>query len=135
MKGKSLFIYLFLLFTVFPVTELALLIQLGQRIGTLYVILLILVTGLLGAYLAKTQGLSVLRQLKARVGAGQIPTSELIDGVLVLFGAAFLITPGLITDAIGLTAVVPPTRTFYRELIKRRVMHLLSAGVVYVHRS
>lgn len=130
-------LYLILLFTLFPVAELALLIQVGKRIGTLYTVLIILGTGVLGAYLAKSQGLSVIRQVKERVGQGQVPANEIIDGVLVLFGAAFLVTPGLVTDVIGLSAVVPPTRTLYREVIKRRIMRLLggASDIIHIRRS
>lgn len=130
-------LYLILLFTLFPVAELALLIQVGKRIGTLYTVLIILGTGVLGAYLAKSQGLSVIRQVKERVGQGQVPANEIIDGVLVLFGAAFLVTPGLVTDVIGLSAVIPPTRTLYREVIKRRIMSLLggASDIIHIRRS
>ncbi|MEW6524306.1 MAG: FxsA family protein [Bacillota bacterium] len=137
MRGRRILLYLILLFTLFPVAELALLIQVGKRIGTLYTVLIILGTGVLGAYLAKSQGLSVIRQVKERVGQGQVPANEIIDGVLVLFGAAFLVTPGLVTDVIGLSAVVPPTRTLYREVIKRRIMRLLggASDIIHIRRS
>ncbi len=130
MRARKLLVYLLLAFTVFPLVELALLIEVGRRIGSLYTVAIILVTGVLGAYLARAQGLSVVRQVKARTSRGEIPGNELIDGVLVLTGAAFLITPGVITDLAGLSLVAPPTRRWYRETLKRRLVDLLTGGPV-----
>jgi UPF0716 protein FxsA len=129
-RARKLLVYLLLAFTVFPLVELALLIEVGRRIGSLYTVAIILVTGVLGAYLARAQGLSVVRQVKARTSRGEIPGNELIDGVLVLTGAAFLITPGVITDLAGLSLVAPPTRRWYRETLKRRLVDLLTGGPV-----
>jgi UPF0716 protein FxsA len=93
---------LLLLFIVVPIVELIVLIQLGGLIGTLATIGIIVITGALGASLARWQGLSVLRQIQLDVAAGRLPAGSLVDGVIILMAAALLVTPGLlITDGAG----------------------------------
>ena len=102
---------LLLLFIVVPVVELVLLIEIGQRIGTLTTIGLIMMTGIVGASLARQQGISTLGRLRKDLDEGRLPAEAIIDGVLILVAAAVLITPGVLTDAFGLPllgAGVPP---------------------------
>jgi len=101
---------LFLLFTVVPAIELALLVTLGTAIGGLETFLLVLITGALGAAFARTEGISVLRQLQSSVSRGIPPTDTLVEGVLVLVGGVLLVTPGVLTDALGLSLIMPWTR-------------------------
>ena len=109
------------LFVGVPLVELLLLIEIGQRIGTLPTIALIVVTGILGATLARQQGFRVLRQIQDEVAQGQVPTSAMVDGVIVLIAAAVLLTPGILTDAVGFACLVPAVRVRIRRLLRRRL--------------
>ncbi len=117
---------LLLLFILVPIVELILLIQLGGVIGTWPTIGLIVVTGTLGASLARWQGLSVLRQMQFELGAGRLPAGSLVDGVIILIAAALLVTPGLITDLFGFLCLVPA----FRRVIKRRLKQRFERAIV-----
>ena len=119
---------LLLLFTIIPIVELALLIQIGQYIGTLNTIALILVTGVVGAFLAKSQGLAIISRIKHQLDAGNMPGVEIIDGVCILAGGVTLLTPGLLTDAAGFLLIVPFTRVFFRKLILKKIRQKLADG-------
>lgn len=108
---------LLLLFTVVPLVELYLLIRLGQQIGIGGTVAIVIGTGVLGAWLARLQGLRVLRELRQRIDAGQVPTDPLIDGLLILIAGAVLLTPGLITDACGFLLLAPQVRAIVRRKI------------------
>ncbi len=103
---------LILLFTVVPAVELFLLLQLGAWLGPTTTFLLILLTGLLGAFLAKREGLGVLRDLQGELNSGLPPGDRLMEGVLVVVGGLLLITPGVFTDLTGFLLIAPPTRRY-----------------------
>jgi len=107
--------WLFILFVLVPALELYLLIEIGTVIGAWNTFLLILGTGLLGSWLAKSQGLATWRAMNQRFAQGQIPGKELMDGAIILVCAALLLTPGILTDAIGLAGLVPVTRSLFRN--------------------
>ena len=109
--------WLFILFVLVPALELYLLIQVGTLVGAWNTFLLILGTGLLGSWLAKSQGLATWRAINQRFGQGQIPGKELMDGAIILVCAALLLTPGILTDAIGLAGLIPVTRTVFRNTL------------------
>ncbi|HSW45123.1 MAG TPA: FxsA family protein [Phycisphaerae bacterium] len=111
---------LFLLFTLVPVVELALLIKIGQHIGALQTIALLLLSGAIGAGLAKHEGLRTWRMIQDDLAHGRIPTDRLIDGLLILLAGALLITPGVITDGIGFALLLPPARRLVRAYLKKR---------------
>jgi len=92
---------LLLLFIVVPIVELGLLLKLGEWMGALPTLGLIIATGALGAYLARRQGLGVLRRAQAETEAGRLPAGELLEGLLILVAGAVLMTPGVLTDAFG----------------------------------
>jgi len=110
---------LLLLFTLVPAIELGLLIEVGRRIGTLPTLGLILFTGVLGAALARYQGIVVLRRMQEEVAEGRLPAASLLDGVVILIAAALLVTPGILTDAVGFALLVPVTRAGIRRLLRR----------------
>jgi UPF0716 protein FxsA len=110
---------LLLLFILTPVLEMAVLIELGKRIGTLQTIGIIVITGIVGASLAKSQGLRIYRNLKTSVHNGELPHNHMIEGLLILIGGALLITPGILTDIAGFTLVLPWTRRLIRERLKK----------------
>ncbi len=114
-----MFFYLLLLFTLVPVMELWLLLQIGQMTSTLFTISLIIVTGIIGAALAKHQGLENLRKLQTGMSSGQAPTDTLIDGLLILVAGAVLITPGVLTDLFGFSLLIPPLRSVIRNGLKK----------------
>ncbi len=119
---------LFLLFTVGPVVELYLLIELGRATSAGTVVAVVLCTGFAGAALAKRQGLGLLRRMNEDLAAGRLPTEGLLDGLMILFGGALLITPGLVTDALGLALLFPPTRRVFKAGVKRWIQRQIELG-------
>jgi len=119
---------IYLLFIVIPAVELVLLIEVGKQIGTLPTIGLIVATGFIGATLARYQGLAVLARLRSEVGAGQLPGDVLIDGVLILVAGALLVTPGVLTDAVGFLLLIPPTRAGLKRYLKKRFQRAVNEG-------
>lgn len=108
--------WLFLLFVALPALEIYLLIQIGQIIGGLQTFGLILSTGLVGSYLAKKQGVAVWTELNNKLNSGRMPGNELIDGAIILISGTLLVTPGVITDLIGILGLFPLTRALFRKL-------------------
>ena len=102
--------WILLLFVVMPPLEMFLLLQIGSLLGPLQTFLLILITGVVGGWLAKREGLQVLRQLSAELQRGLPPGSRLVEGALVLAGGILLITPGVLTDLAGMLLIFPHTR-------------------------
>src|SRR5436190_7759005 len=111
---------LILVFIVLPIAELYVILKVGDLIGVLPTIALLVADSLLGSYLLKSQGRTVWRRFQETMQAGRIPHREVFDGVMVIFGAAFLITPGFITDIIGVLLLLPPTRSVLRRWLIRR---------------
>lgn len=125
---------LLLLFTLVPLVELYLLIVIGQAIGALPTVLLVVLTGAIGASLARQQGFSVYRRINAEMNQGHFPANELIDGVLIFASGVTLLTPGIITDALGFLLLFPVTRAPVREFIKRRFRRMnLQGSATTVH--
>jgi len=114
-----MFIRLLILFTLVPVGELALLIEIGRRIGVWPTIAIILATGVAGSLLLKWQGFETWRRFKSELSEGRFPGNTIIDGVAIILGGAFLLTPGVITDCCGILLLIPPTRALFIKLIKR----------------
>lgn len=111
---------LLLLFIFVPAIELAILIEIGSHWGTIPTLALIVSTGALGAFLARVQGLSVLRAAQLQMERGELPAGSLADGVLILLAAALLVTPGVLTDVAGFLLLVPRVRTGIKGLVLRR---------------
>ncbi len=116
---------LLLLFLLIPTVELALLIEVGSRIGTMPTLALIAITGVLGAFLARSQGLSVLRHMQSEVAAGRLPAAALVDGGIILLAGVVLITPGFLTDALGFLCLVPAFRKLIRRVLWRRLQRAI----------
>ena len=108
---------LVLLFLVVPFVELYVLLQVGQAIGVLNTIVVLIAVSALGAWLVKREGLAVLRRAQQRVDGGQLPGRELVDGVLILFAGALLLTPGFVTDVLGIVLLFPVTRIAFRAYV------------------
>ena len=112
---------LILVFIVVPLAELYVILKVGDAIGVVWTILLLAADSVLGSLLLRAQGRSVWRRFNETMAAGRVPHRELIDGVLIVFGGAFLITPGFLTDIVGLLLLVPPTRSVIRRVVARRL--------------
>jgi UPF0716 protein FxsA len=110
---------LLFIFIVVPIAELYVIFKVGEAIGVPLTILLLAVDSIIGSLLLKSQGRAVWRRFSETMAAGRIPHREVLDGVMVIFGGAFLITPGFITDLIGLFLLLPPTRALARGLLIR----------------
>ncbi len=116
-----MFARLLILFTVVPLIELALLIKLGNRIGLWPTIFIVIATGVLGAALARSQGTQVIGAIRAEVAEGRPPTESLINGLLVLVGGVVLLTPGLLTDLLGFSLLIPFTRNWFKKKLQSRL--------------
>lgn len=121
---------LLILFILVPAVELALLIELGRVIGTPGTLGIIVLTGAVGASLARRQGLRVLRDLQAESAAGRLPADSLMDGAIILLAGALLITPGILTDAFGFLCLIPTTRALGKRAIRRRFEQAVREGSV-----
>jgi len=115
-----MFAKLLLLFITIPLLEMWLLIEIGKRIGTLNTIAIVIITGLAGAWLARSQGAQIIRNIQAELQIGRIPSEQLIDGLLILIGGVLLLTPGLLTDIAGLLFLIPLTRRLFKQIIKKQ---------------
>lgn len=120
-----MFLKLFSLFLIIPLIEIYLLIKIGGIIGAFYTILIILITASLGAYLTKSQGFRVLRQIQDATRQGYMPGNELLHGLFVLIGGFALLTPGFLSDTIGFSMLIPQTREIYvkiaKEILKKKI--------------
>jgi UPF0716 protein FxsA len=116
---------LILLFIALPIAELYVIIQVGQSIGVLPTLALLIADSILGAALLRSQGRAAWARFNLAIAEGRVPAREVFDGAMIILGGALLLTPGFITDVFGLVLLVPPTRALMRRavaaLAKRRV--------------
>jgi len=108
-----------------PLIDLFLLIALADAIGLAETVVIVLATGVVGSLLARDQGLATVRKFRASVRMGRPPSTEMVEGALILVGAALLVTPGLITDATGFVLLLP----FTRGIVRRRLVEILRSRV------
>lgn len=121
---------LFILFAAVPFVELALLISLGQQIGFWPTIALVIATAILGAVVLNRQGLQTMQRISAALASGEPPIQPVVDGFFLVIAGAFLLTPGVLTDAIGLALLVPAVR---RALARWGFGHLMKRASFTVH--
>lgn len=119
---------LILAFIIVPLAELAVIVKVSHLIGLVPTLVFLLTVSVVGAWLAKREGLSVLSRFKAQLSAGSVPGAELVDGVLVIVAGALLLTPGFITDATALVLLLPPVRASVRKRLRRTVEKRLNLG-------
>jgi UPF0716 protein FxsA len=110
---------LILLFTVIPIVELIVLIEIGSRLGTVVTLLLLLGTAVLGAALARHEGLKTLQRVQSKLADGIMPDEELLDGALILVAGVMLLTPGLLTDVWGVFLLIPGSRRVVKRWVRR----------------
>ena len=111
---------LILLLVSVPLLELYVIVQVAGGLGAGQTILLLLVVSVVGAWMVRRSGLGVLNQIRTRLEQGEIPGNELVDGLLIMLAGAFMLTPGFITDGVGLLLLFPPTRMAVRSVLVRR---------------
>lgn len=124
----------FLLLIIIPACELGILIWSGKTIGLIPTILLIIATGIGGAYLAKYQGLLAVRKVQEQLNRGMMPGEELIDGICVLVGGCLLLSPGFLTDIFGLILLLPPTRVLIKPVIKKMFSRWINRNTITIIR-
>ncbi|NSX53587.1 FxsA family protein [Parasulfitobacter algicola] len=112
---------LLLLFILVPLIEIALFIQAGKFIGLWPTLIIVILTAILGTRLVKSQGLSIIRRLQDAMSDLKDPTLPLVEGAMVLFSGALLLTPGFFTDAVGLLLLVPAVRQAIYEKMRNRI--------------
>jgi UPF0716 protein FxsA len=122
------FAVLALLFVVLPFVELYVIVQVAHVMGVLPTLAILLLVSIGGAWLVKREGFSVIRRAQARMNEGRVPGRELVDGMLILFAGVLLLTPGFITDAVGILLLLPPVRAGVRfaalRYLSKRVVEL-----------
>jgi len=123
---------LFILFTLVPLLELYLLIKVGSHLGAEATILLIVLTGGVGALMARMQGFQVIVQIRERLRGGVLPADELLAGGLIVVGGLLLVTPGLLTDAVGLALLLPFVRSRVVVWIKDFMRRKIQEGHVHI---
>ncbi len=125
---------LFLCFTLIPVVELYLLIQVGTVLGGVNTILLVIVSGFLGAWLARLEGMNTLVKLRVNLQQGLMPAEELLDAVIIFIAGVVLITPGFITDILGLLLLWPVTRNRLKRFLRKKFDELNAKGNINITR-
>jgi UPF0716 protein FxsA len=121
---------LFLLFVGLPLVELGLLVEIGRWLGLLPTLALVLTTGAVGAALARRQGVRVWLDIQRELREGRMPVGGMLDGFMILIGGVLLLTPGLLTDLMGLSLLLPATRRFYKDRLRRRLERMMQSGQV-----
>ena len=112
---------LFLAFTIIPIIEIYLLIEIGSMFGTLTAVTLVILTGFLGAFLARMQGLQTLYRIRESLREGRMPSGELLDALLIVIAGLVLLTPGFLTDSVGFLLLIPATRNFIKYWLRRQI--------------
>ena len=130
-RGSALWVLL-IAFVAVPLAEIFVLIQVGQVIGAWWTIILLVLDSLIGAWLVKREGARAWRALSTALQSGRMPAGELADGALILIGGTLMLTPGFVTDAVGIALILPLTRPFARRLLTTVVSRRLV--VLNVHR-
>ena len=115
-----MFVVLLLALLCVPLLELYVIIQVAGGVGTGSTILLLIAVSVVGAWMVRRSGVGVLNQIRARLDRGELPAAELVDGLLILIAGALMLTPGFLTDAVGLLLLFPPTRLVVRSILVRR---------------
>ena len=112
---------LFLAFTIIPIIEIFLLIEIGSMFGALTAVTLVILTGFLGAFLARMQGLKTLYRIQESLREGRMPSGELLDALLIVIAGLVLLTPGFLTDSAGFLLLIPATRNFIKYWLRRQI--------------
>ena len=134
MKGVYMFIKLLGVFILIPAIELYVLIEASRQIGAGATIAMIFLTGIAGAYLARSQGFSLLQKIQIELNQGRLPTDELTDGAIILAGGLLLLTPGFCTDLFGFCLLAPFTRKFIKRWLMDWFTKKIQRGEIRINR-
>ncbi|WP_429885453.1 FxsA family protein [Geoalkalibacter halelectricus] len=129
-----MFIRLLFLFTIIPVVEIYVILQVGRQLGVAPTVALIILTGIAGAYLARTQGFEIIARIQRDTAQGQLPAESLLDGALVLAGGLLLLTPGFCTDLIGFVLLIPLSRDSLKRFLRQWLQKQIEHGHINVRR-
>ncbi len=127
-----MFFNLFLLFAVIPVIELAILIKIGSYFGVFNTVVIVILTAMIGAYMVRLEGISVLTRLQNNMQQGIFPADELIGGAMILVAGALLLTPGFFTDILGFLMVFPLSRNFITKYVKQYIEKKVSPNDIHI---
>lgn len=124
--------YLFLLIIIIPAADIGVLLFSGKTIGVWPTLIFILSTGIIGAYLAKREGLQTIRRAQEELRYGHIPSEAVLDGICILIGGTLLLTPGFITDLFGLLMLFQPTRKLFKLFMKKSFRKWIDRGNIKI---
>lgn len=124
--------WLLFLFIAVPIAELALLLKVNEYLHWPNTIALVIITGIVGAFLAKAQGIATLMRIRGDLQSGQIPAPQIMDGVMILVAGALLVTPGLMTDTAGFLLLIPPVRAAIRHHLRKNFEQRIRKGNMYI---
>lgn len=122
--------WLLLLFIILPALEIGVFIWIGGIIGPLWIVGLIILTGIVGVFIAKQQGLETWQRARKAINSGYPPTEHIIDGICIFIGGVLLFSPGFITDTLGFMLVLPLTRNLFKGLIIRNIKRMMSKNTI-----
>jgi UPF0716 protein FxsA len=123
---------LLLVFTIIPLAEIYLLLLINQYVGLWPTIGIVVGTGIVGAFVAHSEGMRVLREWQRSLVRGRVPEEGVLGGALILIGGILLVTPGVITDLVGITLLIPPTRRLVAKAIRARLEQKINQGAIKV---
>lgn len=115
-----MFLKLFLAFTLIPFVEIYLLIKIGAQVGAFNTIVIVILTGLLGASLARLEGIKTMTKVRDSLNRGDLPAEEMLDAMLIFVAGIVLLTPGFLTDLTGLALLVPRARNWFKRWLRRK---------------
>jgi UPF0716 protein FxsA len=115
-----------------PVLEIMVLFRVHDHVGSMNTVALVIITGFVGAAMARQQGFMIVRQIQRDLAEGKMPAPRMIDGVMIIVAGVLLITPGLITDAVGFALLIPPIRHEIRTWVRRQIEKKLSEGTISI---
>jgi len=123
---------LFLAFSLIPLVEIYLLVKVGSYLGAETTIAIVLLTGFAGAYLARRQGLSTMRRVQSNMAQGIAPAGEMVDALLILVAGVLLLTPGFVSDAVGILLLIPQFRAVLKNQLRKKFERMASQGQIHV---
>lgn len=118
------------LFLIVPVVDLAVLVAVGDRIGLGTTVVIVVLTAVVGSWLAKREGLAAWQRVRSQMASGGLPGDDLVDGLIILVAGTLLLTPGFLTDIVGILGLLPPSRAGIRRLVRARFERALREGTV-----
>ncbi|WP_027723211.1 FxsA family protein [Maridesulfovibrio zosterae] len=127
-----MFAKIFITLVVVPLFDLYLLVQIGSKIGTLNAILLCLFTAFVGASLAKSQGMATMQKVRENMDKGVMPAEDILDAVIIFLAGLVLLTPGFITDALGLLLLFPLTRGYFKRWLRVQIEQMMKQPNVHI---